>query len=51
MTKGQDDLKQYRMPELLREKKNFHYRVGYTATTGNRTGNGPEPSKRSDLEH
>jgi hypothetical protein len=40
---------QYMMPEALRQKKNFHYRVGYTATTGNQTGNKEEPGKRSDL--
>lgn len=40
---------QYLMPEALKQKKGFHYRVGYTSTTGNETGGKEEPSKRSDL--
>lgn len=45
----QSNDKQYRMPEALKQEKNFVYRVGYTASTGNQTNNQPEPGKRSDL--
>jgi len=41
--------KQYKMPDALKKEKNFVYRVGYTASTGNQTNNQPEPGKRSDL--
>jgi hypothetical protein len=41
---------QYMMPEALKEKKSFRYRVGYTSTTGNSTGGKEEPGKRTDLE-
>lgn len=41
---------QYQMPNALRQKKDFVYRVGYTATTGNDTGGKDEPGKRTDLE-
>ncbi|WP_170169148.1 hypothetical protein [Mesobacillus subterraneus] len=40
---------QYKMPNALKQKKEFVYRVGYTASTGNQTNNQPEPGKRSDL--
>ncbi|MCQ6276115.1 hypothetical protein JMM81_14395 [Bacillus sp. V3B] len=40
---------QYLMPEALKQKKDFHYRVGYTSTTGNQTGGKEESGKRSDL--
>ncbi|MEH7441435.1 hypothetical protein V7201_03780 [Bacillus sp. JJ1122] len=40
---------QYKMPEALKQKKDFVYRVGYTASTGNQTNNKHEPGKRSDL--
>lgn len=40
---------QYKMPEALKPKKDFVYRVGYTASTGNQTNNQHEPGKRSDL--
>jgi hypothetical protein len=45
----QSNDKQYKMPEALKKEKNFVYRVGYTASTGNQTNNQPEPGKRSDL--
>ena len=41
---------QYMMQDARKEEKDFHYRVGYTSTTGNQTGNKKEPGKRSDLE-
>jgi hypothetical protein len=37
------------MPNALRQKKDFVYRVGYTASTGNDTNGKDEPGKRSDL--
>lgn len=40
---------QYLMPEALKQKKDFRYRVGYTATTGNQTNGKEERGKRSDL--
>lgn len=45
----QSNENQYKMPDALRQKKDFVYRVGYTASTGNQTNNQPEPGKRSDL--
>jgi hypothetical protein len=45
----QRDKEQYMMPEALKQKKDFKYRVGYTATTGNQTGMKEEPGKRTDL--
>ncbi|WP_409298368.1 hypothetical protein V1498_08960 [Peribacillus sp. SCS-26] len=48
MTKGQENLDQYKMPDVLKEKRKSAYRVGYTATTGNATGGNDEPGKRSD---
>ncbi|WP_187143749.1 hypothetical protein [Bacillus tuaregi] len=44
------NMEQYRMPSALKQPKNFHYRVGYTSTTGNETNGKEEPGKRSDLE-
>ncbi|WP_338469489.1 hypothetical protein R4Z10_11710 [Niallia sp. XMNu-256] len=41
---------QYMMPKALKGKKDFRYRVGYTATTGNSTNGKEEPGKRTDLE-
>jgi hypothetical protein len=51
-TKGefQRNNEQYKMPNALKQKKDFVYRVGYTATTGNQTGGKSEPGMRSDLE-
>lgn len=46
---AQRDKEQYMMPEALKQKKDFKYRVGYTATTGNQTGSQKEPGKRTDL--
>jgi len=46
----QSNEKQYQMPNALKQKKDFVYRVGYTASTGNDTGGKDEPGKRSDLE-
>lgn len=46
---AQEGRQQYMMPKALRQKKNYHYRVGYTSTTGNQTGNKDEPVKRSDF--
>lgn len=40
---------QYKMPNALKQKKDFVYRVGYTSSTGNQTNNEEEPVKRSDL--
>ncbi|WP_173427548.1 hypothetical protein [Mesobacillus campisalis] len=40
---------QYKMPKALKQKRDFVYRVGYTATTGNETGGKDEPGRRSDL--
>ncbi|WHX38880.1 hypothetical protein QNH36_14405 [Mesobacillus sp. AQ2] len=40
---------QYKMPDALKKKKDFVYRVGYTSSTGNQTNNEKEPIKRSDL--
>jgi hypothetical protein len=45
----QKDKEQYMMPEALKKKKHFNYRVGYTATTGNNTNGKEEPAKRTDL--
>ena len=45
----QSNENQYKMPEALKQKKDFVYRVGYTASTGNQTNNQNEPGKRSDL--
>lgn len=45
----QSNENQYKMPEALKQKKDFVYRVGYTASTGNQTNNQSEPGKRSDL--
>ncbi|WP_174733114.1 hypothetical protein [Mesobacillus harenae] len=42
---------QYKMPPSLRKKRTSSYRVGYTASTGNETGNKSEPGKRSDWEN
>ncbi|MFC4320435.1 hypothetical protein [Litchfieldia salsa] len=33
----QKNNKQYQMPDALKEKKDYAYRVGYEATTGNET--------------
>ncbi|MFC0270862.1 hypothetical protein ACFFIX_05290 [Metabacillus herbersteinensis] len=33
----QDDLSQYQMPDALKQEKNYSYRVGYEASTGNKT--------------
>ncbi|WP_180955403.1 hypothetical protein [Peribacillus deserti] len=48
MTRGQKNLEQYKMPHITNTPKDVTYRVGYTATTGNQTGNKDEPGKRSD---
>lgn len=40
---------QYKMPNALKQKKDFVYRVGYTSSTRNQTNNEEEPVKRSDL--
>jgi hypothetical protein len=45
----QSNEQQYKMPNALRQKKDFVYRVGYTASTGNDTNGKDEPGKRSDL--
>lgn len=45
----QSNDQQYKMPNALRQKKDFVYRVGYTASTGNDTNGKDEPGKRSDL--
>ncbi len=46
----QSNKQQYQMPNALKQKKDFVYRVGYTASTGNDTGGKDEPGKRSDLD-
>jgi hypothetical protein len=33
----QNDMDQYMMPNALKQKRDYNYRVGYEATTGNRT--------------
>jgi hypothetical protein len=48
---AQDDLSQYKMPEVLRKKRTSSYRVGYQATTGNQTPGEPEAGKRTDEEN
>ncbi len=45
----QSNESQYKMPKALKQKKDFSYRVGYTATTGNETNGKSEPGMRSDL--
>ncbi|CAM3725475.1 hypothetical protein [Mesobacillus zeae] len=45
----QSNGEQYKMPKALRGKRNFRYRVGYTASTGNDTNGKDEPGKRTDL--
>jgi hypothetical protein len=45
----QSNRDQYKMPDALKQKKDFVYRVGYTSSTGNQTNNEEEPVKRSDL--
>jgi hypothetical protein len=45
----QSNSDQYKMPNALKQKKDFVYRVGYTSSTGNQTNNEEEPVKRSDL--
>jgi hypothetical protein len=45
----QSNRDQYKMPDALKQKKDFVYRVGYTSSTGNQTNNEDEPVKRSDL--
>lgn len=45
----QSNNEQYKMPKALRQEKDFVYRVGYTASTGNDTNGKDEPGKRSDL--
>ncbi|MCM3573897.1 MULTISPECIES: hypothetical protein [Mesobacillus] len=45
----QSNRDQYKMPDALKQKKDFAYRVGYTSSTGNQTNNEEEPVKRSDL--
>lgn len=42
---AQDDLSQYMMPKALKQQKNYSYRVGYQATTGNQTPGEPEAGK------
>ncbi|WP_185806901.1 hypothetical protein [Bacillus sp. HMF5848] len=44
----QSNNEQYKMPNALKQKKDYSYRVGYTATTGNDTGGTDEPGKRTD---
>lgn len=48
---AQNDMSQYKMPKALKEKRNASYRVGYTATTGNKTPGEPDLGKREDLEN
>jgi hypothetical protein len=45
----QSNESQYKMPKALKLKRDYVYRVGYTATTGNDTGGKEEPGMRSDL--
>ncbi|MRX74180.1 hypothetical protein GJU40_18830 [Bacillus lacus] len=33
----QDNHEQYRMPDALKQEKDYSYRVGYESTTGNET--------------
>lgn len=48
---AQHDMDQYKMPQALRKERKSSYRVGYTATTGNKTSGEPDLGKRSDLEN
>lgn len=48
---SQNDLQQYKMPGALKKKRTAAYRVGYTAGTGNQTGNEKELGKRADWEN
>ncbi|WP_180953499.1 hypothetical protein [Bacillus sp. T33-2] len=45
----QSNEEQYKMPHALRGERNFSYRAGYTASTGNDTNGKDEPGKRTDL--
>jgi hypothetical protein len=42
----QQDLDQYKMPEVLQEQGNITYNVGYEASTGNQTDPNHEISKK-----
>lgn len=48
---AQSNMEQYRIPNALKKKKDYSYRVGYTATTGNKTPGEPDLGKRTDLEN
>lgn len=48
---AQNNMEQYKMPKALKSKRSAPYRVGYTATTGNKTPGEPDVGKRADLEN
>lgn len=46
----QQDLDQYNMDNVINAPKNYVYRVGYEASSGNPTGNHDEAKKTRDLQ-
>jgi hypothetical protein len=46
----QQDVKQYNMDNVINAPKNYVYRVGYEASSGNPTGSHDEAKKTRDLQ-
>jgi hypothetical protein len=46
----QQDIKQYNMDNVTNAPKDYVYRVGYEASSGNPTGNHDEAKKTRELE-
>jgi hypothetical protein len=46
----QQDIKQYNMDNIINAPKDYVYRVGYEASSGNPTGNHDEAKKTRDLQ-
>jgi hypothetical protein len=46
----QQDLGQYNMDNVINAPKNYVYRVGYEASSGNPTGNHDEAKKTRELQ-
>ena len=46
----QQDVKQYNMDNVINAPKNYVYRVGYEASSGNPTENHDEAKKTRDLQ-
>jgi hypothetical protein len=46
----QQDIKQYNMDNVINAPKDYVYRVGYEASSGNPTGNHDEAKKTRELE-